>query len=510
MVLSNIDSGIFDKILDNLAHDAPDLNLAASQRNKRTLARLAICCKAFLEPALDHLWRRLDSLFPLLKLLHGFKSSDGIYVLRGIVTPDNWSRFDWYARRVKTLCYTGNPLGQAVAKHVYFRVSQFHSTPLLPSIQHLQFRHSIQNDFLTLGVCLFLSPSLQSVEFDGIKSDKLCGTFFDALICESAPLQSVTLRGQGLSKDTLDLAIRFQGIRSLEIDGSFIDVDWLKEAGALPSLLHLNLNFLDSPISAFDFDLGFKNVKKLIITGPLPLIDSFLMHTSTKHLEYFDCRVSAGVAKPAYEGLTYRVVTRWKETLRQFSIAVIFQEHRKDEFPASALLTLGSVDCLQSVRVVNYFTTSLTDEIIVELASGWPEITELLLPDSPPGFSLPTVTSLQALAERCPHLAHLRIPFNDLAPDLPPLSHGGLKHGLKTLTNARFINPGDISDYLRLGRHIDRLFPGLKVVNKGEAGHWGFNYVKWKELYDAVSLCQTIRRETREGYESVGISKENF
>ena len=384
-------------------------------------------------------------------------------------------------------------------------MSQLHSTPLLPSLQHLQFRHSTQNDFLTLGVCLFLSPSLQSVEFDGIKSDKLCGTFFDALICESAPLQSVTLRGQGLSKDTLDLAIRFQDIRSLEIDGSFIDIDWLKEAGALPSLLHLNLNFIDSPILAFDFDLGFRNVKKLIITGPLPLIDSFLMHISTKQLEYFDCRVRAGVAKPGYEGLTYRIVTRWRETLRHFIIAVILQEYRKDEFPATALLTLGSLNRLQSVRVVNYFTTCLTDEIILELASGWPEITELLLPDSPPGFSLPSVVSLQALAERCPHLTHLRIPFDDLAPELPPPSYGGPKHGLKTLTNARFISPRDISDYLSLGRHIDRLFPGLMAVNKGEAGHWGLDYVKWKELHDAVSLCQTIRRETREEYESVGV-----
>lgn len=80
MVQSSIDSEIFDKILENLAHDAPDLNSAASQRNKQTLARLAICCKAFLDPALDRIWRRLDSLFPLLRLLQGFKSSDGIYV----------------------------------------------------------------------------------------------------------------------------------------------------------------------------------------------------------------------------------------------------------------------------------------------------------------------------------------------------------------------------------------------------------------------------------------------
>jgi hypothetical protein len=88
MVQSSLDSGIFDKILENLAHDAPDLNSAASQYNKRTLAQLAICSKAFLEPALDHLWRRLDSLFPLLKLLQGFKSSDGIYVCHLAVNAD--------------------------------------------------------------------------------------------------------------------------------------------------------------------------------------------------------------------------------------------------------------------------------------------------------------------------------------------------------------------------------------------------------------------------------------
>ena len=70
---------ILDEICEYLSYeDDVDADDIASSR--RTLLCLALTCKAFLEPALDRLWRNLDSLFPLLKVLPAFIQTDGTYV----------------------------------------------------------------------------------------------------------------------------------------------------------------------------------------------------------------------------------------------------------------------------------------------------------------------------------------------------------------------------------------------------------------------------------------------
>lgn len=72
---------ILDEICEYLSYeDEVDADDIASSR--RTLLRLALTCRAFLEPALDRLWRNLDSLFPLLKVLPAFIQTDGTYVRR--------------------------------------------------------------------------------------------------------------------------------------------------------------------------------------------------------------------------------------------------------------------------------------------------------------------------------------------------------------------------------------------------------------------------------------------
>jgi hypothetical protein len=47
---------------------------------RSVLASAALTCRTFLEPALDRLWRSLDKLFPLFKLLPAFYRSDSTFV----------------------------------------------------------------------------------------------------------------------------------------------------------------------------------------------------------------------------------------------------------------------------------------------------------------------------------------------------------------------------------------------------------------------------------------------
>lgn len=76
---------ILDEICEYLAYDydLDPINLDDAviiDLSRRNLLHIAQTCKAFLEPALDRLWRSLDSLFPLLKILPAFIRSDGTYV----------------------------------------------------------------------------------------------------------------------------------------------------------------------------------------------------------------------------------------------------------------------------------------------------------------------------------------------------------------------------------------------------------------------------------------------
>lgn len=70
---------ILDEICEHL-HDEEFEDGELTQTSKQNLLWAGLTCKAFLEPALDRLWRSFDSLFPLLRILPSFKQSDGTYV----------------------------------------------------------------------------------------------------------------------------------------------------------------------------------------------------------------------------------------------------------------------------------------------------------------------------------------------------------------------------------------------------------------------------------------------
>ncbi|TFK52740.1 hypothetical protein OE88DRAFT_1294337 [Heliocybe sulcata] len=74
-----------------------------------SLVHPAITSRIFLDPALDTLWRCVDGLFRLLRLLGpAFEKLAGgdrpKYIVRKII-EDAWLRFMWYARRVRQLRY---------------------------------------------------------------------------------------------------------------------------------------------------------------------------------------------------------------------------------------------------------------------------------------------------------------------------------------------------------------------------------------------------------------------
>ncbi|EAU81202.1 hypothetical protein CC1G_11284 [Coprinopsis cinerea okayama7 len=389
--------------------------------SRRNLANLARTCKAYLEPALDRLWRALNTLYPLFNVLPAFHKAAGTHVLRGTPTPAEWARFDWYARRVKRFCYTRDPAHLDIAMHVYFRMAQLRSTPLLPCLRHLYCPNISQSEFLISGVCLFLSPSLQSLEFAKIThiEDKLSGTFLHTLYEDGANLESVVFKGEGLSDGTLDLILPFEGLRMLELDGMgpVITLEWLKELGKKPKLEELALDFTNSSVEALQKDIGFANLKSLMLTAPISFTRAFIPNISSQSLETV-VAVSTRDSSTERSAFISEIVDRYSSTLRSFGLVHVQNtDDPPEELELSNLSRLLPLRNLEEFRLEGY-SMNLTDENVTILALAWPNITKLLLPFIGPEKVRPTYASLVNLRDLCPRLEHVRIPLEIMG--IPP------------------------------------------------------------------------------------------
>ncbi|KAJ6570409.1 hypothetical protein B0H10DRAFT_2107939 [Mycena sp. CBHHK59/15] len=109
---------------------------ANAQPGDSALPRLALVCRAFCEPALDALWRSMGSLLPLLKLLPSFQEVKGVYVLLGPLQAEDWVRFDFYAKKVRAMKYTGIT-DIIIDPCVYLRIVRYHPAPILPQLHQL-------------------------------------------------------------------------------------------------------------------------------------------------------------------------------------------------------------------------------------------------------------------------------------------------------------------------------------------------------------------------------------
>ena len=380
--------------------------------------------------------------------------------------------------------------------HVYFRIAQLRSSPLLPSLRHLHCPSTSQNDFLISGICLFLSPSLQSLQFESISSveDKLCGTVLHTLASDGAQIEKIVLRGKGLSRDTLWMAIRFEHLNSLELSGmgEAVNLEIVERIGSLPWIINLVIDFTDSRMDSLVQDIGLKNLDSLTITAPVPFVQAFLSHIATTQLETFVAVLPSNSTDNKKEFLN-KVVDRWKDTLRRVAL-----EHQQLAESPVEHLDMDDLAPLVPLRKLTYlrlegYAMELTDDNISDMTLAWPEMNTLSLPFINADRPRPTIASLFTIACRCPNLRYLTIPLNTADPALfvPMGAPHTPVHDLHTLTIASADDPWDLRDLLHAARHIDYLFPKLKILSSYEA----HDAERWMQMHDIIQMYQAVRQE---------------
>ncbi|TFK31617.1 hypothetical protein BDQ12DRAFT_693865 [Crucibulum laeve] len=496
---TTVDAQPAGKLTIQSISDPDILSLIFQSLDTQYLAWVACTCKTFLEPALNQLWRSLDSLFPLFRILPAFVKSDGTYVVRGHIHEKDWARFDWYACRVRTFSYARDPDALDIAMHVYFRIAQLRHTPLLPALQHLYCPSTSQSDFLISAICLFLTPSLQSIKFEDITNieDKLVGTFLHTLLTDGASLDDITLRGHGLSKDSLSFVAEFPSLQALELSGmgENLDLNLVKKIGNLGHLKDLVIDFSNCPISLesldeLDNEIGLRGLRNLTITASLPFVQSFLAQMSVaSHLHTLFVLAPADTVVQRKEFLA-EVAARWAMSLRRIALIHDPMDPEEEGLSVHALGPLLPLRDLEYLCVEG-FTMEISDEDITLFANTWPKLRSLLLPFAPPSATRPTIKSLSFLAEKCPKLEVLRLPLDVNELPVMPTNQLPDPHRLESLIIATVEDHWELRDLLRLARHIDYYFPWLETV-ESQAGRDGERLLLLQEM---IRMYQAVRNE---------------
>ncbi|KAL4070775.1 hypothetical protein J3A83DRAFT_4358872 [Scleroderma citrinum] len=133
-----------------------------SPNGRRSLSRLARTCKAMCEPALNVLWKELDSLLPLIGLFPNNLLKRARRPGLGLAkapNPEDWDRLLEYGKRVRRITYVES---SSVSQSVFATISD-HSpvSYILPELQQLVWK--IETAAGLEASMLFVNPELQSL-----------------------------------------------------------------------------------------------------------------------------------------------------------------------------------------------------------------------------------------------------------------------------------------------------------------------------------------------------------
>lgn len=290
------------------------------------------------------------------------------------------------------------------------------------------------------------------------------------------------------------MATRFEHLNLLELAGmgESLNLEILEKIGSLPWLADLAIDFTDSRMNALEQDIGLKDLNSLMITAPVPFVEALLSHIATTQLETLVAVLPCNPTDDKKEFLT-KVVERWKDTLRR--VALVHQP--VEEFPTERL-DIDTLAPLVPLRKLSYlrlegYAMELTDDNISNMTIDWPEMDTLLLPYINAIRPRPTIASLRNIACRCPNLRYLTIPLNilGLAPFIPAGVPHTPAHELHTLTIASSDDVWEPRDMIHAARHIDYLFPKLKLLSAYE----GHDAERWTQMHDVIQMYQGVRQE---------------
>ncbi|KAG0702404.1 hypothetical protein DFH29DRAFT_921454 [Suillus ampliporus] len=295
--------------------------------DRKALARLARCCRAFLGPPLDVLWSQVRSFSPFIlllppsvKFLWDHCQLDEVTLVKFQCPPEEeWRIFDSYARRVRKL-YSGS--------HFHLIVTRIRSeTTLFPLLRSLSLQLV---EPLDMQGHLF-SDSLRSLKMSGpayvhCKDDRV--QIAIAQVARDAPLLEY-LHVEDFAYSVVQSSLpplHFAHLRAVEIS-AFFDYNLLK------SLCHI---LSEAPVTQLKLELPalpdkdwsipspvFPSLRSLRICGNPVSAENFIFHLASKGIHELSIHHTRGPASAAdCRRLLSLVAEKYGNTLQTLSLAL--------------------------------------------------------------------------------------------------------------------------------------------------------------------------------------------
>ncbi|KAL4066636.1 hypothetical protein J3A83DRAFT_4097945 [Scleroderma citrinum] len=509
------------------------LHLIFGFLNKAHNVSNACVCKLWSEIALDTIWRDVDNMIHLFTILKPIRRArdtyGGDYVF--VATPDvtDWTRFQKYARRVRSLSVTFR--SSTIRAHVGLLLDEVARTrislEILPNLHTLKW---IEGD---MKLCLlFLHSGLKHLTVSCFRDQ---GTLL-ADMCARAPnLHTLILHIP--NNENVDITNYVQVIaRNLHHLKKLVLPEFYYTSSVIQELSHMK----DLRVIEFDHDLSVGNGNPMNVESFNPVL------TEGSFPALWDLSLTARIddvdrffkEKFAPTKITTLYLNSYKKhapsqvhslllTLSQqchflsrLHIILLEKEFTHSELPSDEQLSFATLQPLFAFPHLTWFELlhkyplRITLDEVEELASWWPSLESLDL-NSEPLYTHEFTLDLRALlpfAKHCQKLEHLGIFMNTSGFEMPPV-RSLIKpfRALRTLNvgTSKLEHPGAVSAFLSL------LFPpwcklqyGVTWTSCGTAEYRRLNPAieaeilervdPWEEMSALLPLLIEVRRDERE------------
>ncbi|TFK80810.1 hypothetical protein K466DRAFT_656436 [Polyporus arcularius HHB13444] len=472
-----------------------------SKEYKSTLARLARTCKAFSDPALRVLWRRLDGINNLLQLLPQYTyPKPSTYWMAEPELPkllsaepddDGWTRLQSYAIRVRQLKFCD----WARVDHSTWMIlsKRCNGAPLFPLLKRLLDFNVRSSDCEGAIVRLLFPPSLRSVTlffdswFEDEEDPRPFRDILQHIVARVPDVQHLAL-GRGIGRcASLHPITGLQSTTSLSFapDISLDDVI-LAHCASLPTLRDLSCRVHARHATKLPSMRGaFQLLTRISLHGSAEDIVWFFKETSVASLRDISLVFDRTVDTDELLQSILEVLKVAPRSLRKFSMKMIIARNSPEPISLiEAIEPLLGLRHLQELTATSNHPFSLSAEDLIRMVTAWPDIRVLDIHDDRTRSALSVLPAhvLEQVAHRCPCLETLKLPRVDFT-GLPPQAHEPvLDHDLVDLgfypVTSSYHNDSDdeqedsdspgVVDWLNAALFIDRLFPRLDSDAEGE------------------------------------------
>ncbi|KAG8880765.1 hypothetical protein FRB97_000558 [Tulasnella sp. 331] len=432
------------------------------------------CCTARLnkrwsEAALDSIWRCLNSIVPLLRLLVRIHTALQLYYAykrfktvgtdeKGTVSLDKefehlpsaegWVRFRRIAPRVRTLTVhdeqtiDGRELSH-LSSFVFVDIAAMHAGPLLPNLRELEW-HVIRMDTPFSLLFMFLAPHLRKlsleIDINDISPNSFCNLFrhlttWTPLLTHFSLYSNVPATSvQG------DLSYMIKSLRSLEVVGlpPYHHTETIVEALAVaPALKEVRTGWLAAPPNPddthADFKEGWFRTLERIDLEISPQRAINLLHSDFRPATLTRLRLTYGIGNDADQ--LERFLSAVASSIPNLTLMSLnlWGPH----IPLPPPLVFNTFRPLLACRQITYFELGhnqplqLEESHVEELAVAWPKLEEFMVcedpvvtPDGPKGLSLKL---LPLFAQKFPELQVLAL-YLDGTPHRPEVPAAAFQH----------------------------------------------------------------------------------